>query len=117
MRRVFVRFLEEIEDTKKTFQNYLTFRNNIDDVISAFDMNTNGNLKCIPQSQCRNIQILEYPVTSYSTSHIKVVLDPDDLRWETFLNQADIPSPAIFLNRQLPSNGNEYVAKKFVPSF
>ena len=25
MRRVFVRFLEEIEDTKKTFQNYLTF--------------------------------------------------------------------------------------------
>ena len=64
-----------------------------------------------------NIQSLEYPVTTYSTSHIKVVLDPDDLRWETFLNQADIPSPAIFLNRQLPSNGNEYVAKKFVPSF
>ena len=27
MRRVFVRFLEEIEDTKKTFQNYLTFKN------------------------------------------------------------------------------------------
>ena len=27
MRRVFVRFLEEIEDTKKTFQNYLTFNN------------------------------------------------------------------------------------------
>ena len=26
MRRVFVRFLEEIEDTKKTFRNYLTFR-------------------------------------------------------------------------------------------
>ena len=25
MRRVFVRFCEEIEDTKKTFQNYLTF--------------------------------------------------------------------------------------------
>ena len=25
MRRVFVRFLEEIEDTKKTFRNYLTF--------------------------------------------------------------------------------------------
>ena len=25
MRRVFVRFLEEIEDTKKTFKNYLTF--------------------------------------------------------------------------------------------
>ena len=85
----------------------------IDDVMFAFDMNTNCNLKCIP---C-NIQSLEYPVTSYSTSHIKVVLDPDDLRWKTFLNQADIPSPAIFLNRQLPSNGNEYVAKKFVPSF
>ena len=26
MRLVFVRFSEEIEDTKKTFQNYLTFR-------------------------------------------------------------------------------------------
>ena len=26
MRRVFLRFLEEIEDTKKTFRNYLTFR-------------------------------------------------------------------------------------------
>ena len=26
MRRVFVRFLEEIEDTKKTFRNYLTFK-------------------------------------------------------------------------------------------
>ena len=25
MQRVFVRFLEEIEDTKKTFRNYLTF--------------------------------------------------------------------------------------------
>ena len=25
MQHVFVRFLEEIEDTKKTFQNYLTF--------------------------------------------------------------------------------------------
>ena len=25
MRCVFVRFLEEIEDTKKTFRNYLTF--------------------------------------------------------------------------------------------
>ena len=25
MRRFFVRFLEEIEDTKKTFRNYLTF--------------------------------------------------------------------------------------------
>ena len=25
MRRVFVRFLEEIEDTKKTFRNYLIF--------------------------------------------------------------------------------------------
>ena len=25
MRRVLVRFLEEIEDTKKTFRNYLTF--------------------------------------------------------------------------------------------
>ena len=25
MRRVFVRFLEESEDTKKTFRNYLTF--------------------------------------------------------------------------------------------
>ena len=25
MRRVFVRFLEEIEDTQKTFRNYLTF--------------------------------------------------------------------------------------------
>ena len=28
MRRVFVRFLEEIEDTKRTFQNYLTFSKN-----------------------------------------------------------------------------------------
>ena len=36
----------------------------IDDVIFAFDTNTNGNLKCIP---C-NIQSLKYPVTSYSTS-------------------------------------------------
>ena len=27
MRRVFVRFLEEIEVTKKTFRNYLTFKN------------------------------------------------------------------------------------------
>jgi hypothetical protein len=27
IQRVFVRFLEEIEDTKKTFQNYLTFKN------------------------------------------------------------------------------------------
>ena len=26
MRSVFVRFLEEIEDTKKTFRNYLTFK-------------------------------------------------------------------------------------------
>ena len=26
MRRVFIRFLEEIEDSKKTFRNYLTFR-------------------------------------------------------------------------------------------
>ena len=26
MRRVFVRFLEEIEDSEKTFRNYLTFR-------------------------------------------------------------------------------------------
>ena len=26
MRRVFVRFLEEIEDTKKAFRNQLTFR-------------------------------------------------------------------------------------------
>ena len=26
MRRVFVRFLEEIEDSKKAFQNYLTLR-------------------------------------------------------------------------------------------
>ena len=26
MQRVFVRFLEEIEDTKKTFRNYLTFK-------------------------------------------------------------------------------------------
>ena len=26
MRRVFVRILEEIEDTKKTFRNYLTFK-------------------------------------------------------------------------------------------
>ena len=26
MKRVFVRFLEEIEDSKKTFQNYLTFK-------------------------------------------------------------------------------------------
>jgi hypothetical protein len=25
MRRFFVRFLEEIEDTKKTFRNYVTF--------------------------------------------------------------------------------------------
>ena len=25
MRRIFVRFLEEIEDIKKTFRNYLTF--------------------------------------------------------------------------------------------
>ena len=28
MRRVFVRFLEEIEDSKKAFRNYLTFRGN-----------------------------------------------------------------------------------------
>ena len=27
MQRVFVRFLEEIEDTQKTFRNYLTFSN------------------------------------------------------------------------------------------
>ena len=27
MRRVFVRFLEEIEDSKKAFRNYLTIRN------------------------------------------------------------------------------------------
>jgi hypothetical protein len=27
MRRVFIRFLEEIKDAKKTFQNYLTFKN------------------------------------------------------------------------------------------
>ena len=27
MRLVFVRFLEEIENTKKAFQNYLTFNN------------------------------------------------------------------------------------------
>ena len=27
-RLVFVRFLEEIDDTKKTFRNYLTFKNN-----------------------------------------------------------------------------------------
>jgi hypothetical protein len=26
MRRVFVHFLEEIEDTQKTFRNYLTFK-------------------------------------------------------------------------------------------
>ena len=26
MRRVFIRFLEEIEDSKKAFRNYLTFR-------------------------------------------------------------------------------------------
>ena len=26
MRRVFVRFLEEVEVTKKTFRNYLTFK-------------------------------------------------------------------------------------------
>ena len=30
MRRVFVRFLEEIEDTKKTFRNYLTFNSSPD---------------------------------------------------------------------------------------
>ena len=41
-------------------------RNNIDDVIFAFDTNTNGNLKCIC-IPC-NIQSLKYPVTSYSTS-------------------------------------------------
>ena len=29
MRRVLVRFLEEIEDTKKTFRNYLTFKSNV----------------------------------------------------------------------------------------
>ena len=28
MRRVFVRFLEEIEDSKKSFRNYLTFSMN-----------------------------------------------------------------------------------------
>ena len=26
MRRIFVRFLEEIEDSKKAFKNYLTFK-------------------------------------------------------------------------------------------
>ena len=29
MRRVFVRFSEEIEDTKKTFRNYLTFNKRV----------------------------------------------------------------------------------------
>ena len=29
MRRVFVCFLEEIEDSKKAFRNYLTFSDNI----------------------------------------------------------------------------------------
>ena len=29
MRRVFVRFLEEIEDSKKAFRNYLTFTINV----------------------------------------------------------------------------------------
>ena len=29
MRRIFVRFLEEIEDIKKTFRNYLTFTKNL----------------------------------------------------------------------------------------
>ena len=31
MRRVFVCFLEEIEDTKKNFRNYLTFKNKLAD--------------------------------------------------------------------------------------
>ena len=31
MRRVFVHFVEEIEDTKKTFLNYLTCRKDIAD--------------------------------------------------------------------------------------
>ena len=34
MRRVFFRFLEEIEDTKKTFRNCLTFRNSFFSKIS-----------------------------------------------------------------------------------
>ena len=34
MQLVFVRFLEEIEDTKKTFRNYLTFRS-LDEIISV----------------------------------------------------------------------------------
>ena len=36
MRLVFVRFLEEIEDTKKTFRNYLTFSTYLLTVFSCF---------------------------------------------------------------------------------
>ena len=36
IRRVFVRFLEEIEDTKKTFRNYLTFRGEIFHIFRAW---------------------------------------------------------------------------------
>ena len=36
MRRVFVRFLEEIEDTKKTFRNYLTFSGNCVTALDAY---------------------------------------------------------------------------------
>ena len=35
MRNVFVRFLGEIEDTKKTFRNYLTFRMHIQTLLST----------------------------------------------------------------------------------
>ena len=46
MRRVFVRFLEEIEDSKMAFRNYLTFSRN-DEKIYMKLLLSNSNAHCI----------------------------------------------------------------------
>ena len=45
MRRVFIHFLEEIEDYKKAFRNYLTFRRKIEILRHIFELATNSKFQ------------------------------------------------------------------------
>ena len=50
MRRVFVRFLEEIKESKKAFRNYLTFKNHRHTPTNAFimiNLKTDSTFMCI----------------------------------------------------------------------
>ena len=46
MQHIFIRFLEEIEDTRKTFRNYLTFDTNFETDIQPHSIPTSKFMMC-----------------------------------------------------------------------